>query len=162
MAEKGLLSGHKLSGIKFRLQDGAHHIVDSSELAFMLAAQGAIKSVFENGSWQILEPIMMVEVTAPEEFQGTVIGQLNKRHGIITGTEGSEGWFTVYAEVPLNDMFGYAGELRSSTQGKGEFSMEYSRYSPCKPDVQEKLMQDYQIAQGNVVVDAKKQQKKKN
>ncbi|XP_019533288.2 elongation factor G, mitochondrial [Aedes albopictus] len=162
MAEKGLLSGHKLSGIKFRLQDGAHHIVDSSELAFMLASQGAIKSVFENGSWQILEPIMLVEVTAPEEFQGTVIGQLNKRHGIITGTEGSEGWFTVYAEVPLNDMFGYAGELRSSTQGKGEFSMEYSRYSPCKPDVQEKLMQDYQIAQGNVVVDAKKQQKKKN
>lgn len=162
MAEKGLLSGHKLSGIKFRLMDGAHHIVDSSELAFMLAAQGAIKSVFENGNWQILEPIMMVEVTAPEEFQGTVIGQLNKRHGIITGTEGSEGWFTVYAEVPLNDMFGYAGELRSSTQGKGEFSMEYSRYSPCKPDLQEKLMQDYQVAQGNVVVDTKKQQKKKN
>lgn len=162
MSEKGLLSGHRLSGIKFRLLDGAHHIVDSSELAFMLAAQGAIKSVFENGSWQILEPIMMVEVTAPEEFQGTVIGQLNKRHGIITGTEGSEGWFTVYAEVPLNDMFGYAGELRSSTQGKGEFSMEYSRYSPCKPDVQEKLMQDYQISQGNVVVDTKKQQKKKN
>ncbi|XP_062548262.1 elongation factor G, mitochondrial [Armigeres subalbatus] len=162
MSEKGLLSGHKLSGIKFRLLDGAHHIVDSSELAFMLAAQGAIKTVFENGNWQILEPIMMVEVTAPEEFQGTVIGQLNKRHGIITGTEGSEGWFTVYAEVPLNDMFGYAGELRSSTQGKGEFSMEYSRYSPCKPDIQEKLMQDYQISQGNVVVDSKKQQKKKN
>lgn len=161
MAEKGLLSGHKLSGIKFRLMDGAHHIVDSSELSFMLAAQGAIKSVFENGNWQILEPIMMVEVTAPEEFQGTVIGQLNKRHGIITGTEGAEGWFTVYAEVPLNDMFGYAGELRSSTQGKGEFSMEYSRYSPCKPDIQEKLMQDYQISLGNIVVDTKKQQQKK-
>ncbi|XP_035906916.1 elongation factor G, mitochondrial [Anopheles stephensi] len=159
MAEKGLLSGHKLSGIKFRLQDGAHHIVDSSELAFMLAAQGAIKSVFENGSWQILEPIMMVEVTAPEEFQGTVIGQLNKRHGIITGTEGAEGWFTVYAEVPLNDMFGYAGELRSSTQGKGEFSMEYSRYSPCMPEAQEKLVHEYQVSQG-LVVD--KKQKKKN
>uniref|UniRef100_A0A1Q3FEM1 Elongation factor G, mitochondrial n=1 Tax=Culex tarsalis TaxID=7177 RepID=A0A1Q3FEM1_CULTA len=160
MAEKGLLSGHKLSGLKFRLLDGAHHIVDSSELAFMLAAQGAIKSVFENGAWQILEPIMMVEVTAPEEFQGTVIGQLNKRHGIITGTEGSEGWFTIYAEVPLNDMFGYAGELRSSTQGKGEFSMEYSRYSPCMPDVQEQLVREYQATQGIVVPD--KKQKKKN
>ncbi|XP_055637342.1 elongation factor G, mitochondrial [Toxorhynchites rutilus septentrionalis] len=159
MGEKGLLSGHKLSGIKFRLIDGAHHIVDSSDLAFMLAAQGAIKDVFENGSWQILEPIMMVEVTVPEEYQGTVIGQLNKRHGIIMGTEGTEGWFTIYAEVPLNDMFGYAGELRSSTQGKGEFSMEYCRYSPCKPDMQEKLMQDYQISQG-IVVD--KKQKKKN
>ncbi|XP_053694439.1 elongation factor G, mitochondrial [Sabethes cyaneus] len=161
MAEKGLLSGHRLSGIKFRLLDGAHHIVDSSELAFMLAAQGAIKSVFEEGGWQILEPIMLVEVTAPDEFQGAVIGQLNKRHGIITGTEGAEGWFTIYAEVPLNDMFGYAGELRSSTQGKGEFSMEYSRYSPCKPDVQEKLMQEYQVSQG-IVVDKKQQQKKKN
>jgi len=112
MAEKGMLSGHKLSGIRFRLQDGGHHIVDSSELAFMLAAHGAIKEVFQNGSWQILEPIMLVEVTAPEEFQGAVMGHLSKRHGIITGTEGTEGWFTVYAEVPLNDMFGYAGELR--------------------------------------------------
>lgn len=112
MAEKGLLSGHKLSGIKMRLQDGAHHIVDSSELAFMLAAQGAIKEVFEKGFWQILEPVMSVEVTCPEEFQGGVIGQLNKRHGIITGTDGIEGWSTIHAEVPLNDMFGYAGELR--------------------------------------------------
>lgn len=94
------------------MKDGAHHIVDSSELAFMLATHGAIKEVFENGAWQILEPIMSVEVNAPEEFQGTVIGQLNKRHGIITGTDGTEGWFTVYCEVPLNDMFGYAGELR--------------------------------------------------
>ncbi|XP_044727096.1 elongation factor G, mitochondrial [Chrysoperla carnea] len=148
MAEKGLLSGHKLSGIKFRLQDGAHHIVDSSELAFMLAAQGAVRQVFENGSWQILEPIMSVEVTAPDEFQGTVIAQLNKRHGVITGTDGNEGWFTVYAEVPLNDMFGYAGELRSSTQGKGEFSMEYSRYAPCLPEVQEQIVHQYQEAHG--------------
>lgn len=112
MTEKGLLSGHKLSGIKFRLLDGGHHIVDSSELAFNLAAQGAVKECFEKGGWQLLEPIMMVEVVAPVEFQGTVMGQLNKRHGIITGTDGAEGWFTVYAEVPLNNMFGYVGELR--------------------------------------------------
>lgn len=112
MAEKGLLTGHKLAGIKFRLQDGAHHIVDSSELAFMLAAQGAVKEVFADGFWQILEPVMSVEVTAPVEFQGQVMGQLNKRQGIITGSDGTEGWFTVYAEVPLNNMFGYAGELR--------------------------------------------------
>ncbi|XP_018804419.1 PREDICTED: elongation factor G, mitochondrial [Bactrocera latifrons] len=148
MAERGMLSGHKLSGIRFRLQDGGHHIVDSSELAFMLAAHGAVKDVFQSGSWQILEPIMMVEVTAPEEFQGAVMGQLSKRHGIITGTDGAEGWFTVYAEVPLNDMFGYAGELRSSTQGKGEFTMEYSRYSPCLPDVQEQIVRQYQESQG--------------
>nr|XP_014095370.2 elongation factor G, mitochondrial [Bactrocera oleae] len=148
MAERGMLSGHKLSGIRFRLQDGGHHIVDSSELAFMMAAHGAVKDVFQSGSWQILEPIMMVEVTAPEEFQGAVMGQLSKRHGIITGTDGAEGWFTVYAEVPLNDMFGYAGELRSSTQGKGEFTMEYSRYAPCLPDVQEQIVRQYQESQG--------------
>lgn len=112
MCEKGLLSGHKLSGVCFRLIDGAHHIVDSSELAFMMAGQGAVREVFEKGSWKILEPIMAVEVTAPEEFQGQVIAQLNKRNGIITSTDGSEGWFTVYAEVPLNNMFGYAGVLR--------------------------------------------------
>ncbi|XP_017115962.1 elongation factor G, mitochondrial [Drosophila elegans] len=156
MAEKGMLSGHKLSGIRFRLQDGGHHIVDSSELAFMLAAHGAIKEVFQNGNWQILEPIMLVEVTAPEEFQGAVMGHLSKRHGIITGTEGTEGWFTVYAEVPLNDMFGYAGELRSSTQGKGEFTMEYSRYSPCLPDVQDQIVRQYQESQGLVQADKKK------
>ncbi|KAL9929757.1 mitochondrial translation elongation factor G 1 [Glossina fuscipes fuscipes] len=148
MAQKGMLSGHKLSGVRFRLLDGAHHAVDSNELSFMMAAYGAIKEVFQNGSWQLLEPIMLVEVTAPEEFQGAVMGQLSKRHGLVTGTDGSEGWFTVYAEVPLNDMFGYAGELRSSTQGKGEFTMEYSRYSPCLPDIQEQLVRQYQESMG--------------
>lgn len=112
MCEKGLLSGHKLAGIHFRLQDGAHHIVDSSEWAFNLAAQGAVRQVFEEGSWRLLEPIMVVEVTAPEEFQSAVMSQLNKRNGIITNTERSEGWFTIYGEVPLNQMFGYAGDLR--------------------------------------------------
>ncbi|KAK7793708.1 hypothetical protein R5R35_007867 [Gryllus longicercus] len=158
MCEKGLLSGHKLSGVKFRLQDGAHHIVDSSELAFMLAAHGAVKEVFERGSWQILEPVMFVEVTGPDEFQGIVMGQLTKRHGLITGQDANDGWFTVYAEVPLNEMFGYAGELRSSTQGKGEFSMEYSRYSPTIPKVQEELILRYQENQGLVP----QQKKKKN
>lgn len=112
MCDKGLLSGHKISGVSFRLLDGAHHIVDSSEWSFNLAAQGAVKQVFEMGSWRILEPIMSVEVNAPEEFQSTVIAQLNKRNGIITNTERAEGWFTLYAEVPLNQMFGYAGDLR--------------------------------------------------
>ncbi|XP_037297862.1 elongation factor G, mitochondrial-like [Manduca sexta] len=156
--QKGYLSGHKVSGVRFRLQDGAHHIVDSSELAFFLAAKGAVKDVFDEGAWQVLEPIMFVEVVLPDEYHGTVIGQLNKRGGIITGTEGAEGWTTIYAEVPLNNMFGYAGELRSMTQGKGEFSMEYSRYSPCLPDVQEQLIRKYQEEMG-ILPD---QKKKKN
>lgn len=160
MAEKGLLAGQKLSGLKFRLTDGAHHIVDSSELAFFLAAQGAIREVFEKGVWQILEPIMTVEINAPDEFQGGVIAQINKRHGIVVGLDGTEGWFTLYAEVPLNEMFGYAGELRSSTQGKGEFTMEYSKYTPCLPEVQEKLILDYQMATGQI--SEKNQKKKRN
>ncbi|KAK9510838.1 hypothetical protein O3M35_005537 [Rhynocoris fuscipes] len=158
MAEKGLLSGHKLSGLCFRLQDGAHHIVDSSELAFYLATQGAIKQVFESGAWQILEPIMTVEVTVPEEFQGTVIGQLNKRQGIVTALDSNENWATVTAEVPLNNMFGYVTELRSATQGKGEYTMEYSRYSPTTPEVQEKLVLAYQESMGILP----QQKKKKN
>ncbi|KAJ8962419.1 hypothetical protein NQ314_005746 [Rhamnusium bicolor] len=116
--------------------------------------------VFEDGIWQILEPIMAVEVTAPDEFQGAVMAQLNKRHGIVTGSEGTEGWFTIFAEVPLNEMFGYVGELRSSTQGKGEYSMEYSRYSPCLPDTQEKIIQDYQRGMG--IVPDKEKKKRKN
>ncbi|XP_075210661.1 elongation factor G, mitochondrial-like [Lycorma delicatula] len=111
MAQKGHLTGHKVSGVLMKLLDGAHHIVDSSELAFNLAAQGAFKQAYEEGTWQVLEPIMSVEVTAPDEFQGTIISQINKRQGIITGTEINDGWFVVYAEVPLNNMFGFIGEI---------------------------------------------------
>ncbi|CAD6209708.1 GSCOCG00010808001-RA-CDS [Cotesia congregata] len=158
MCEKGSLTGHKVAGIKIILKDGAHHIVDSSEYAFQLAGQGAIRQVFENGVWQLLEPIMAVEITIPNEFQGVIMGQISKRKGVITGTEGSEGWATIYAEVPLNEMFGYSGELRSSTQGKGEFTMEYSRYSPCLPEIQDKLIREYQES----LSPNQQQQKKKN
>lgn len=112
MCDKGFMSGNKIAGICFRLTDGAHHVVDSSEYSFYLAAQGAVQQAFDYGQWKILEPIMAVEVTAPQEAQSTVHAQLTKRDGIITNMELSEGWFTIYAEVPLNMMFGYATELR--------------------------------------------------
>jgi len=158
MVEKGLLTGHKISGVKFRLIDGDHHIVDSNEISFILAAQGAIKDLYKEGQWCVLEPIMLVEVTAPDEFQGTVIGHINKRRGVIMGTDASEGWFSVYAEVPLQEMFGYSTELRSATQGKGEFTMEYSRYTPTMPSVQEDLIRQYQNSLG-LATDDKKQKK---
>uniref|UniRef100_A0A1B6G3A0 Elongation factor G, mitochondrial n=1 Tax=Cuerna arida TaxID=1464854 RepID=A0A1B6G3A0_9HEMI len=148
MCEKGWLSGNRVSGVRMRVQDGAHHSVDSSDLAFNLATQGALKQAYEEGSWQILEPIMLVEASAPSEFQGSVISMISKRSGIMISQEGISDWFTLYAEVPLNNMFGFVGELRSLTQGKGEFSMEYARYSPCLPDVQDKLIQAHQESQG--------------
>ncbi|XP_026282647.1 elongation factor G, mitochondrial [Frankliniella occidentalis] len=147
-AQKGPLTGHQLSGIKMRLLDGAHHIVDSSEYAFNLAAQGALQDAFELGSWKLLEPIMSVEVSLPIEFQGAIMGIVSRRKGIVAGSEGKEGWITLQAEVPLNNMFGFVGELRSLTQGKGEYSMEYSRYSPVEPEVEEQLVREYQIKMG--------------
>uniref|UniRef100_A0A1E1X8Y3 Elongation factor G, mitochondrial n=1 Tax=Amblyomma aureolatum TaxID=187763 RepID=A0A1E1X8Y3_9ACAR len=154
MCEKGCLTGHKIAGVRFRLTDGDHHIVDSNDISFFLAAQGAIKQAYEYGSWYLLEPIMCVEVTAPQDFQGTVLSSLSKRHGVIVSTDSSEGWFTLVAEVPLNSMFGYSTELRSLTQGKGEFSMEYSRYSPALPDVQQQLVDEYRAEQEAAVAAA--------
>ncbi|RWS25313.1 elongation factor G-like protein [Leptotrombidium deliense] len=153
MCEKGALTGHKIAGIKFRLQDGDNHCVDSNEISFILAAQGAVRQVYEFGRWNILEPIMKVEVTGPAEYQGEVLTQITKRFGIISNTESSEGYFTITAEVPLNDMFGYTTELRTATQGKGEFTMEYSRYSPARAEVQQRLVEEYQ---NQLAVEAKR------
>ncbi|XP_006456450.1 hypothetical protein AGABI2DRAFT_228411 [Agaricus bisporus var. bisporus H97] len=141
--EKGTLSGNMISGCRLILQDGAFHVVDSSELAFRLATIGAFREAFRQASPVVLEPIMTVEVVAPSEFQNQVIGGLNSRRGTIIDSESRDEEFTCVAEVPLNDMFGYSNQLRGSTQGKGEFSMEYKTHLPVLPHTQKELEEAY-------------------
>ncbi|XP_065203373.1 elongation factor G, mitochondrial [Planococcus citri] len=139
----GPVTGSRISGVRFRLQDGDSHCVDSSDLAFQLATEGAMKDLYRDANWQLLEPIMTVEVVAPVESQGSVMGMVSKRSGIIVANEPGLEWFTIVAEIPLNEMFGFVGELRSNTQGKGEYTMEYARYSPTPSSRQEKLHTEY-------------------
>ncbi|KAK6619038.1 hypothetical protein RUM44_003420 [Polyplax serrata] len=144
MCDKGGHYGCKLAGLKFRLRDGEHHIVDSSDFSFQLATEGAIKDAFADGEWKLLEPIMLVEVSVPIEFSDAVTVDMIRRSGITVANESTEEWFTMQAEVPLNEMFGYSTVLRSMTQGKGEYSMEYQRYSPCSPELEQKIIEEVQ------------------
>ncbi|KAJ6557188.1 elongation factor G, mitochondrial [Mycena sp. CBHHK59/15] len=141
--EKGTLSGNPISGVRFVLKDGGYHIVDSSELAFRNATIGAFREAFRAANAIILEPIMKVEVVAPSEFQNNVIGGLNTRRGTIVDSEVREDEFTAIADVALNDMFGYSNQLRGTTQGKGEFSMEYKTHMPALPHLQMELEEAY-------------------
>ena len=125
------------------INDGASHAVDSSEQAFKTAAIMGFREGYEAAKPTILEPIMKVEVQAPEDFQGSVVGQLNQRRGTILSTENREGYVVAVAEVPLNSMFGYSTDLRSATQGKGEFTMEFAKYAPVPRMEQEEMMKAY-------------------
>lgn len=141
---KGLLIGFPVVGVKAILTDGAYHDVDSSEMAFRICAMAAFRESYFKAKPTALEPIMKLEVSAPEEFQGNVLGQVNQRRGMINGTTTNEGFVTVEAEVPLSEMFGYSTELRSATQGKGEFTMEFSRYAAVPRNIQEELVKKYE------------------
>jgi elongation factor G len=141
---KGPLIGFPIVNVEVDLDDGAYHDVDSSEMAFRICAMAAMRQAYQAASPTALEPIMKVEVSAPEEFQGSVMGQINQRRGMIQGSNSQEGFTTVQAEVPLSEMFGYSTDLRSATQGKGEFTMEFSRYSPVPRTIQDELAKKYQ------------------
>ena len=141
--KKGLLIGCPVVGMRVTLIDGKSHPVDSSEMAFMMAAIGAFKQAYFKARPVILEPIMRVSVEAPSEFQGNVMGSLNQRRGIITSAVDDGSFTIIEAEVPLREMFGYATTLRSITQGKGQFTMEFSRYGNVPESISDELKKRY-------------------
>ncbi len=142
--KEGRLIGFPIVGVRVVLNDGASHAVDSSEMAFKTASIMAFREAYEKAGPVVLEPVMKLETAAPEEFQGSVMGQINQRRGVIVNSQTSEGYCTIEAEVPLNEMFGYSTDLRSATQGKGEFTMEFSKYAPVPRNIQEEMSKKYQ------------------
>ena len=134
--QKGPLVGHKVLGTHMVINDGATHMTDSSEMAFKTATQQAFRKAFGQGRPQILEPLMKTTITAPTEFQGAIVGLLNKRNAVINDTDIGPEDFTVYADCSLHSMFGFSTQLRAATQGKGEFGMEFSHYSPAPMQLQ--------------------------
>lgn len=141
---KGQLIGSPVIGVRIVLTDGQFHPVDSSDIAFQLAAQGAFKQAYKKARPQILEPIMRVVVETPSEFSGNVFGSLNQRRGIIVSSIEDGVYSRIEAEVPLSEMFGYSTVLRSMTQGKAEFTMEFLKYGRVPANVAEQLMEEHQ------------------
>jgi elongation factor G len=139
--EGGILAGYPLVDIKVTLYDGSYHEVDSSEMAFKIAGSMGLKEGAQKGRPVLLEPIMFIEVVAPEEYTGDVIGNLASRRGMIEGMEmRTEGVQSIRAKVPLAEMFGYATALRSMTQGRGTFTMEFHHYAPVSQDVADTVL----------------------
>lgn len=141
--EAGSLIGFPVVGIEMDLQDGAYHEVDSSDMAFQICARMAFRQAFEKAGAQILEPIMKVEITTPTEFQGSVVGNISQRRGNIMGTTEERDDTIIEAEVPLSEMFGYMTDLRSMTQGKAEFTMEFKKYAPVPRNIQDELIKKF-------------------
>jgi elongation factor G len=147
--EKGTLCGAAVTGVRAVINDGAAHSVDSSDVAFQLAAVGGFKEAYTRARPVIMEPIMKVAVEGPTEFQGGVMGSLNQRRGMIIGTTEEGNYTVVEAEVPLSEMFGYSTTLRSLTQGKAEFTMEFATFKQVPKSVSEELIKKYQDEKKN-------------
>jgi len=139
---KGPLAAFPMVGIKVTLNDGKYHDVDSSDLAYQLAARTAMRDAVKKSSPVLMEPVMKVEVETPSDFQGSVIGDLSSRRGVVYGTEVNGDDTVINAGVPLGEMFGYATQLRSLTSGKANYSMEFEKYNRCPAFVQEKVIKE--------------------
>ena len=138
--QAGVLAGYPVVDVKVTLYDGSYHEVDSSEMAFKIAGSMAFKEACQKAGPVLLEPIMKVVVTSPDEYMGDVMGDLNSRRGLISGTEVRPGTAEVTANVPLSSMFGYATDLRSKTQGRANYSMEPSHYAELPKNIAETVI----------------------
>jgi len=138
--KKGPLAGYEIVGVKMILEDGSYHDVDSSEMAFRIAAVEAFRQGFLRSKPVLLEPIMLVEVECPTHFQGSIVGDLNSRRGMILGTENRDTFCVIRAEVPLANMFGYATVVRSLSQGMATFSMTLARYGKVPNKLAEEII----------------------
>ena len=139
-SKSGILGGFEVLGIKATVYDGSYHEVDSSEMAFKIAGSMAFKDAMNKGGAVLLEPIMRVEVTTPEDYMGDVIGDINSRRGRIEAFEDVNGSKLIKGFVPLSEMFGYATDLRSKTQGRAAYSMFFDKYEQVPKSVQEKVL----------------------
>ena len=144
--KEGSLIGAPIVGVKMTINDGQYHPVDSNDNAFQIAAIGAFREAYAKAKPVILEPVMKVQIAAPNEFQGAIFGLINQRRGVIVDSGDENGTTTVNSEVPLSEMFGFSTILRSSTQGKGEFTMEFEKYGKVPNAVAEELTKKYQEA----------------
>ncbi|MGS2721485.1 elongation factor G [Paraglaciecola aestuariivivens] len=140
MMDHGVLAGFPVLDVEVELYDGGFHAVDSSAVAFEIAAKGAFRQSIPKAGPQLIEPIMKVDVYTPDDHVGDVIGDLNRRRGMIKDQEAGVTGVRVKADVPLSEMFGYIGSLRTMTSGRGQFSMEFSHYNPCPQNVAEKVI----------------------
>jgi elongation factor G len=147
MLAKGWLIGAPVTGVSITLNDGASHAVDSSDIAFQEAARGAWRETYPKAGPQILEPLMKVAVEGPSEYQGGMVGILMQRRGLIIGATEGDGFVRVEADVPLAEMFGFSTVLRSATQGKAEFTMEFARYAPVPASISDELIEKYKKEQ---------------
>ena len=138
--EGGILAGYALNNIKVTVFDGAYHDVDSSEMAFKICASICVKEALQKAKPILLEPVMRVEVTVPEQYMGPVNGDLISRRGRLEGTEIAGSTHIIKAMVPLSEMFGYATELRSRTQGRGSFSMHFGQYEEVPRNLAEEII----------------------
>lgn len=147
--EQGALTGHAVTGVRVVITDGAAHAVDSNEIAFRMASVGGFRQAFSKAMPTVLEPLMSVSVSVPQEHQGPAIAGINRRQGqIVDSTTDETGYCVVEADVPLSQMFGYSTDLRSITQGKGEFSMEYKQHSTVPRNKVEELARAWAAQRG--------------